>query len=204
MLEPGIALDAVLGRLAHASRNARRLQTLHQHERLVGPRLLAEQRVQRRLAAILAADVVGYSRMMREDEAGTLVRLQTLRRELLHPKVEEFGGRIVKTTGDGTLIEFPSAVDAVSHAVDVQRAMSPRNADLPKQRRMVLRIGINIGDVQWAAGGLTVALQKRLEHALGSDDANRLVSAEPLVTLWAETVLPEEVPVWERAVAVSH
>ena len=71
---------------------------------------MAEGRVQRRLAAILAADVVGYSRMMGEDETGTLARLQTIRKELLHPKVAEYGGRIVKTTGDGTLIEFPSSV----------------------------------------------------------------------------------------------
>ncbi len=84
---------------------------------------MAEKRVQRRLAAILAADVVGYSRLMREDEAGTLAQLRTLRKELLDPKVEEYGGRIVKVTGDGVLIEFPSAVDAVQLAADVQQAI---------------------------------------------------------------------------------
>ncbi len=84
---------------------------------------MAEERVQRRLAAILAADVVGYSRLMHEDETGTLAQLRTLRKELLDPKVEEYGGRIVKVTGDGVLIEFPSAVDAVQLAADVQQAI---------------------------------------------------------------------------------
>ena len=105
---------------------------------------MAEERVQRRLAAILAADVVGYSRLMEADEAGTLARLNALRSELLHPKVSEFGGRIVKTTGDGTLIEFPSAVDAVQHAVDVQRAMARLNADVPEDSRIAFRIGISL------------------------------------------------------------
>jgi len=108
---------------------------------------VAEERVQRRLAAILAADVVGYSRLMGQDEAGTLARLKVLRGELIDPKVTEYGGRIVKTTGDGVLIEFPSAVDAVQHAVDIQGDMARRNADLPEERRIRFRIGINIGDV---------------------------------------------------------
>ncbi len=108
---------------------------------------MAEQRVQRRLAAILAADVVGYSRLMREDEAGTLAQLKTLRKELLDPKVEVYGGRIVKTTGDGILIEFPSAVDAVQLAVDVQQAIARRVSDVPENRRIEFRMGINIGDV---------------------------------------------------------
>jgi adenylate cyclase len=108
---------------------------------------MAEGRVQRRLAAILAADVVGYSRLMRADEVGTLAQLNALRKELLDPKIAEFGGRIVKTTGDGILIEFPSAVDAVQHAVDVQQAMGQRNASVPADRRMEIRMGINIGDV---------------------------------------------------------
>ena len=108
---------------------------------------MAEQRVQRRLAAILAADVVGYSRMMREDEAGTLAQLKTLRKELLDPKVEEYGGRIVKTTGDGTLIEFPSAVDAVQYASDVQRAIRLREANGTAGTDLTLRIGINVGDI---------------------------------------------------------
>jgi len=108
---------------------------------------MAEERVQRRLAAIIAADVVGYSRLMGADEAGTLSRLNALRSDLLHPKVSEYGGRIVKTTGDGTLIEFPSAVDAVQHAVDVQQALAHRNADLPEKERIEIRMGINLGDI---------------------------------------------------------
>jgi len=108
---------------------------------------MAEERVQRRLAAILAADVVGYSKMMGQDEAGTLARLKALRSEFLHPKIAEYGGRIVKTTGDGTLIEFGSAVDAVSHAVNVQRGLAERNAKLPEDRQIHLRLGINVGDI---------------------------------------------------------
>ena len=108
---------------------------------------MAEERVQRRLAAIVVADVVGYSRLMGEDEVGTLDRLKKLRAEFLHPKAEEYGGRIVKTTGDGTIIEFGSAVDAVSHAVDVQRGMSTRNASLPDNHQIHLRLGINVGDI---------------------------------------------------------
>ena len=85
---------------------------------------MAEQRVQRRLAAILAADVVGYSRLMRADEAGTLAQLKTLRKELLDPKITEYGGRVVKTTGDGILIEFPSAVSLAVPAYKQQRGGS--------------------------------------------------------------------------------
>ncbi|NKB49709.1 MAG: tetratricopeptide repeat protein [Alphaproteobacteria bacterium] len=108
---------------------------------------MAEAKVQRRLAAISAADVVGYSRLMREDETGTLAQLKSLREELLDPKVIEYGGRIVKTTGDGMLIEFPSAVGAVQHASDVQLAITRRNADTAASQRMEIRIGINVGDV---------------------------------------------------------
>jgi len=108
---------------------------------------MAEERVQRRLAAIISADVVGYSKMMGQDEAGTLARLKSLRSEFLHPKIAEYGGRIVKTTGDGTLIEFPSAVDAVQHAVDVQRGLAKRNADLTEDRQIRFRLGINVGDI---------------------------------------------------------
>ncbi len=108
---------------------------------------MAEERVQRKLAAILAADVVGYSRMMREDEAGTLAQMKSLRRELIDPKIAEYGGRVFKNTGDGVLIEFPSAVDAVQHAVDLRRALARRIVDVPEDRRMQLRCGINLGDV---------------------------------------------------------
>ena len=103
--------------------------------------------VTRRLAAILAADVVGYSRLMGADEEGTLTALKAIRRELGDPKVKEHRGRIVKTTGDGLLIEFSSVVDAVRCAVDVQQGMAERNAEVPEQKRIEFRIGINLGDI---------------------------------------------------------
>ena len=105
------------------------------------------ERVERRLAAIFAGDVAGYSRLMGHDEAGTLARLKALQRELVRPAVAEHRGRIVKTTGDGILIEFPSVVEAVACAVAIQRSMSERNADIPADRRIEFRIGINLGDV---------------------------------------------------------
>jgi adenylate cyclase len=101
----------------------------------------------RRLAAILAADVAGYSRLMGADEEGTHERLKALRRELLDPKIAEHKGRIVKTTGDGMLVEFASVVDAVRCAVEVQRAMPERNISIAADSRIELRIGINLGDV---------------------------------------------------------
>ena len=101
----------------------------------------------RRLAAILAADVAGYSRLMGADEEGTLERLKALRRELLDPRIAEHRGRIVKTTGDGMLVEFGSVVDAVRCAVAVQQAMAERNAVDPPDRRIEFRVGINLGDV---------------------------------------------------------
>src|SRR6202047_1218652 len=103
--------------------------------------------VTRRLAAILAADVAGYSRLMGADEEGTLERLKALRRELLDPKIAEHHGRIVKTTGDGLLVEFASVVDAVRCAVAVQQAMPERNGGVAADNRIELRIGINLGDV---------------------------------------------------------
>jgi adenylate cyclase len=104
-------------------------------------------RVERRLAAILTADVAGYSRLMGADEEGTLAALKAVRRELADPKIKEHRGRIVKTTGDGLLIEFASVVDAVRCAVEVQREMAKRNADVPPDRRIDFRMGINVGDV---------------------------------------------------------
>ena len=101
----------------------------------------------RRLAAILAADVAGYSRLMGADEEGTLAALKAIRRELGDPKVKEHRGRIVKTTGDGLLIEFASVVDAVRCAVEVQRGIAERNAEVPEARRIEFRIGINLGDI---------------------------------------------------------
>jgi adenylate cyclase len=108
---------------------------------------MAEARVERRLAAVLAADVAGYSRLMGADEEGTLAALKTHRRELFDPKIAEFRGRIVKTTGDGLLIEFASVVDAVRCAMDVQRSITERNVSVPPGKRLEFRIGINIGDV---------------------------------------------------------
>src|SRR5262245_11446071 len=96
--------------------------------------LMANARVERRLAAILAADVVGYSRLMGADEEGTLAALKAYRRDLLDPAIGEYRGRIVKTTGDGALVEFASAVDAVRCAVAIQRAVTQRGLDLPHHR----------------------------------------------------------------------
>ena len=108
---------------------------------------MAEARVQRRLAAILAADVAGYSRLMGVDEEGTLAALKELRRDLADPKIKEHRGRIVKTTGDGLLVEFASVVDAVRCAVEVQREMASRNARVPEDTRIQFRMGINLGDI---------------------------------------------------------
>ena len=108
---------------------------------------MSEGRVERRLAAILAVDVAGYSRLMGEDEEGTLAALRAVRRELGDPKIAEHRGRIVKTTGDGLLVEFASVVDAVRCAVELQREMIARNAATPAGRRIEFRMGINLGDI---------------------------------------------------------
>jgi len=103
--------------------------------------------MQRRLAAILAADVVGYSRLMGADEIGTITSLKSHRRQLVDPAIAEHRGRIVKTTGDGMLLEFSSVVDAVGCAVNIQRSMIARNAGIAEDKRIVFRIGINVGDI---------------------------------------------------------
>jgi adenylate cyclase len=108
---------------------------------------MSEGRVERRLAAILAVDVTGYSRLMGADEEGTLAALRAVRRELADPKIAEHRGRIVKTTGDGLLAEFASVVDAVRCAVELQRDMIARNEAVPPERRIEFRMGINIGDI---------------------------------------------------------
>ncbi len=108
---------------------------------------MVEDPVERRLAAILAADVAGYSRLMGADEEGTLRHLKAHRKELVDPKITEHRGRIVKTTGDGMLVEFVSVVDAVRCAVDIQRGMGERNAAVPAEARIEFRVGINIGDI---------------------------------------------------------
>jgi TolB-like protein/class 3 adenylate cyclase/Tfp pilus assembly protein PilF len=115
---------------------------------------MAEERVQRRLAAILAADVVGYSRLIEQDEAGTLAVLKKRRKGILKPLVEEHHGRIVKVMGDGVLVEFASAVNAVACAVELQQRMASANDGLPEGQRIVLRIGINVGDVVVEGGDL--------------------------------------------------
>ena len=108
---------------------------------------MAEERVHRRLAAILIADVVGYSRLTEADEEGTRARIRSLHAELIDPRIKLDGGRIVKTAGDGILVEFPGAVDAVRDALAVQIAMAGRDANLPEERRIQFRVGINVGDV---------------------------------------------------------
>ena len=108
---------------------------------------MAEPRVQRRLAAILAADVVGYSRLMEIDEAGTLARLKSLRREIIDPAIAAHSGRMVKLMGDGALVEFASAVDAVTCAIEIQKSVRKHNADGPAEKRIEFRIGINVGDI---------------------------------------------------------
>src|SRR5450756_1556793 len=108
---------------------------------------MAEERVERRLTAILAADVAGYSRLMGSDEEGPLARLKAHRSALVDPKIDEHRGRIVKTTGDGLLVEFASVVDAMRCALEVQRGMVERNADVPQEKRIEFRMGINVGDI---------------------------------------------------------
>ena len=108
---------------------------------------MPEDRVDRRLAAIFAGDIAAYSRLMGADEEGTLRQLKSHRKELVNPKITEHHGRIVKTTGDGMLVEFVSVVDAVRCAVDIQRGMAERNANVPPDKRIQFRIGINVGDI---------------------------------------------------------
>ena len=104
-------------------------------------------RVERKLAAILAADVVGYSRLVGADEAGTIARLKALRKEFIEPLIAEYRGRVVKLMGDGALVEFASAVDAVECAVAIQNGVAEREAAEPEDRRIAFRIGINVGDI---------------------------------------------------------
>src|SRR5580704_6442116 len=108
---------------------------------------MTDKTVQRRLAAVLAADVVGYSRLMNIDEVRTLDALKAHRRELIDPAIASHHGRMVKTTGDGALVEFASVIDAVGCAVVIQRGMVSRNASVAEDRRIVFRIGINVGDI---------------------------------------------------------
>jgi len=141
---------------------------------------LASERVERRLTAILAADVAGYSRLMGADEEGTLARLKAHRRDLADPKISERRGRIVKTTGDGMLVEFASVVDAVRCAVEIQREMAERNADVPSDQRIEYRVGINVGDIIIDAGdifgdGVNVAARLEALAEPGGICVNRIV-----------------------------
>jgi TolB-like protein len=145
---------------------------------------MAEGRVERRLAAILAADVAGYSRLMGLDEEGTLSRLNTHRRQLLEPKIADHRGRIVKRTGDGILVEFASVVDAARCAIEIQHGMIVRNAPVSQDERIEFRIGIHVGDVIIEDGDLFgdgVNIAARLEGIAQpggiwiSDDAYRQV-----------------------------
>jgi len=127
---------------------------------------LPSERIERRLTAILAADVAGYTRLMGADEEGTLAQLKAHRRDLVDPKINEHRGRIVKTTGDGMLVEFASVVDAMRCAVDVQRGMVVRNAEVAHEKRIEFRVGINVGDIIIDGGdiyGDGVNLAARLE-----------------------------------------
>jgi len=145
---------------------------------------LTAERVDRRLAAVLAADVAGYSRLMGGDEEGTLARLKAVRKAFFDPAIASHRGRIVKTTGDGLLVEFASAVDAVRGAVEAQRAMAEQNASLPKDQRIEFRIGIHVGDIIFDENdifgdGVNVAARVENECEPGgvylSDDAFRQV-----------------------------
>jgi adenylate cyclase len=127
---------------------------------------MAEERAQRRLAAVLAADVVGYSRLMERDENGTLAALKARRKQVLEPLVARHHGRVFKVAGDGALVEFASAVDAVECAVELQRGMAEANSGAPEDRHIVLRIGVNLGDVMVEGGdryGDSVNIAARLE-----------------------------------------
>jgi adenylate cyclase len=120
---------------------------LHLQELSAGVSKMPADRVDRRLAAIFAGDIAGYSRLMGADEEGTLRQLKARRKELVDPRITEHRGRIVKTTGDGMLVEFVSVVDAVRCAVDIQRGMAERNSEVPADKRIQFRIGINVGDI---------------------------------------------------------
>src|SRR5450631_4623516 len=109
--------------------------------------VVSSERVERRLAAVLAADVAGYSRLMGRDEEGTLAQLKSFRKSLVDPAISEHRGRIVKTTGDGMLAEFASAVDAARCAIEVQRGMAEQNTGVPQEPKIEFRIGIHLGEI---------------------------------------------------------
>ena len=142
-------------------------------------------RDQRRLAAIVSADVAGYSRLMGRDESRTLATLKAHSRELIDPKTAEYGGRLVKTTGDGLLLEFPSVVEAVRCAVDVQRGMVVRNAEVPAEEKIEFRIGINVGDIiidgeEIYGDGVNVAARLQVLAELGGICVSKVVRDQVL------------------------
>ncbi len=178
--------------------------------------------MERRLAAILAADVVGYSRLMGADEAGTLARLKALRRDCIDPMIAQHRGRIVKLMGDGALVEFASIVDAVRCAVDIQQAISNRDAPASEDQLIQMRIGINLGDVivegddiygdgvsiaarletLAAPGGIAVSgkvydeVRDRVDLAfedLGEQKAKNIERPVP-VWCWSPDAVPDEAP----------
>src|SRR6266851_4510490 len=108
---------------------------------------VAAERAERKLTAIFAGDIAGYSRLMGADEEGTLARINDLRHGFLDPKIAEHHGRVVKRTGDGILLEFASAVDAARCAVEIQRGMSERNESVPLDTRIEFRVGLHVGDI---------------------------------------------------------
>ena len=153
---------------------------------------MSSENVERRLAAVLAADVVGSCRLIGIDEEGTVAQLRALRRTLFDPKVTDHRGRVVKNTGDGALVEFASVVDAVRRADDVQRGVAEQNTDVPQDKRIEFRIGIHLGDIIIAdddifGDGVNIAV--RLEGIAEpggiciSDDAHRQVRGKVESTL---------------------
>src|SRR5262249_50638133 len=186
---------------------------------------MSEGRVERRLAAILAVDVAGYSRLMGADEAGTLAALKAVRRELVDPKIAEYRGRIVKTTGDGLLLEFASVVDAVRCAIEVQTAVAERAGNVPGNRRILFRVGVNVGDIIIegddifgdgvnlaarlqeiaAPGGITLShaareqVGARLDAAFHDDGEHSLKNIARPVRVWRWTGLSPAAVVTERA-----
>ena len=156
---------------------------------------MARQGAERRLVAILSADVAGYSRLMNEDEAGTLANLKALRAECIDSEIASHGGRIVKLMGDGDLVEFLSVVDAVECAVAVQRGMAERNADVPEDKRINFRIGVNLGDIivdgeDIYGDGVNIAA--RLEgHRYARELDSRVDADKPLRSdRWSDTESP--------------
>nr|WP_249164653.1 adenylate/guanylate cyclase domain-containing protein [Bradyrhizobium jicamae] len=159
---------------------------------------MASKRVERKLAAILAADVVGYSRLTGADEEGTIRRVQTLRQEIIDPAIAAHRGRIVKTTGDGILIEFASVVDAVRCAVELQRGTASRNDDQPQDKQIAYRVGIHVGDVVIDGDDLlgdTINVAARLE---GIAEAGGICVSEDVYRQARDRVLSKFVDAGEQ------